>query len=423
MLAIILLSTFSRLVPISPINAEGESSETIDVSLPKQLTTDPKFDRNPSFFKANDGTWWVFFARGRGDPSLPGYNPDTDYYDICYVTSTDNGLTWTEDALPTIPAGHGMGAFTPAAFQDSSGKIWVFYAANGVGVFYFTSTDNGATWTGPTAVPNVPGYTIDNHMDAIKANNGDIWIFFTCYPDNALYARKYDGTSWSSLIFVADPLSYTATPRALQEESGAFKIVYIAGDPLQIYLATSTDGIIWTNSPIINTPNDDYDPALVKDGTTWRIFFAPYVPANDHQWLMTVSSADLTTWSTPVYVTAGYHGSNKWWDFYPEAVKIGSDLLLFYASMRDGAQRGDGEIYMYKVDWDLTHDHYEAIQPAIDAARYGKKVKPLETCKKSMESLWTVTAMLCYFWLNRRETFATPERKLVFTIGSRKRAA
>jgi hypothetical protein len=378
---IILASAVLILVPSKPLEAQpleaqeqGDTPKIIEVSQPRQLTTSPKFDRNPSFFKANDGTWWVFFARGRGDPSSPGYNPDTDFYDVCYVKSTDGGLTWTEGDLLVIPDGHGMGAFTPAALQDDSGKIWVFYAANGVGIFYFASTDNGATWTGPTLVPNVYGYTVDNHMDAIKANDGSIWIFFTCYPDNALYARKYDGNSWSSLIFVADPLSYTATPRALQEDSGTFRVVFIAGDPLQIYLANSTDGIIWYNYPIVNTPYDDYDPVLVKDDSIWRLFFAPYIPADDHQWLMTINSTDLYTWSNPVYVTAGSYGANKWWDFWPEALKVGSDLLLFYASMKDGTQRGDGEIYFYKVNWDLIHNHYEAIYPAIDAASSGDTI-------------------------------------------------
>jgi len=45
-----------------------------------------------------------------------------------------------------------------------------------------------------------------------------------------------------------------------------------------------------------------------------------------------------------------------------------SELVLFYASMKDGNKRGDGEICMFNVDWDLTKNHYDFIQPAVDAA-------------------------------------------------------
>lgn len=297
------------LAPVRLVAANGGPA-TIEVSQPVQLTTNPKFDRNPSFFKENNGAWWVFFARGRGDPTAPGYNPDTDYYDICYIKSTDNGATWTEGTLPAIPGGHGMGAFSPAAFQDIAGKIWVVYAANGVGIFYFTSTDSGVNWTGPTAVPNVGGYTVGNHMDAICANDGKIWVFYHGNPGSAIYTRNFGGTDWSSPTLVDDILTYTATPRALQQDDDTFRVVYIAGDPLGVYLASSADGTTWSSSLIINTVDDDYDPVLVKDGTMWRLFFAPYIPANDHQWLMTSASTDLSTWSTPVRVTAGSYGAN-----------------------------------------------------------------------------------------------------------------
>jgi|GEM_PF-1303501 len=360
------------LVPASPVKAVPGSA-TREVSQPVQLTANPKFDRNPTFFKANNGVWWVFFARGRGDPTAPGYNPDIDYYDICYIKSTDNGATWTEGTLPSIPDGHGMGAFSPAAFQGD-GKIWVFYAANGVGIFYFTSTDNGGSWNGPEAVPNEVGYTIGNHMDAICANDGKVWVFYHGDPGSAIYTRNFDSINWSSPTLMDDVLTYTATPRALQQDDGTFRVVYIAGDPLGIYLASSADGATWSSSLIINTVDDDYDPVLVKDGAMWRLFFAPYIPASDHQWLMTSSSSDLSTWSTPVRVTAGNYGANKWWDFWPEAVTVSPELVLFYASMKDGAQRGDGEIYMFRVDWNLTNNHYEAIQPAIAAANPGDTI-------------------------------------------------
>ncbi|MBC7080830.1 MAG: right-handed parallel beta-helix repeat-containing protein [Thermoplasmatales archaeon] len=352
--------------------ARADTGNTIEVSQAAQLTTSAYHDRNPSFLKAADGTWWVFFARGRTSPAPS--DPDTDKYDICYVKSTDNGTTWSEGCLPSIPDGAlgSHGAFTPAALQDSSGKIWVFYAANGVGIYYFISEDNGLTWEGPTAA--FTGTTIDNHMDALVDNDGKIWVFYMDYSNKGIHARYYDGVSWSLPVLVGDPLDYTYTPRALQEADGTFRVVYGAGPPLSIYLATSSDGQTWSSTLVIDTPNDDYDPVLVKDGETWRLFFAPYILAQDHQWLMTISSTDLSSWSDPVYVTAGSYGSNKWWDFYPEAVTP-SSMVLFFTSMKNGTERGDCNIWMYKpVGWDLSNNHFEAIQPAIDFASAGDTI-------------------------------------------------
>ena len=273
--------------------------------------------------------------------------------------------------LPAIPATHGMGAFSPAVIQDGIGRIWVFYAANGVGVYYFLSPDNGTTWWGP--LPAFVDNKVGNHLDALHTADGRVWVFYQGDPGNAIHARTYNGVTWSERTKVADVLTYTATPKALQDPlSGDIYLVYIAGDPLSIYLTISTDnGASWNNSAIVNTADDDYDPVLVKDGATWRLFFAPYNPGEDHQWLMTTSSSDLTTWTPPTHVSSGEYGATKWWDFWPEAVVASSKLRLFYTSMKDRTQRGDGDIYMYTVDWDLSRDHFEAIQPAVDAAEAG----------------------------------------------------
>ncbi len=363
--ALVLMLSFS-LVPAAPVMADGGS--TIEVSQPLQLTDSSYHDRNPSFFEASDGTWWVFFARGRTSPAP--VDPDSDsYFDICYVKSDDDGASWTEGALPVIPDGHGLGAFTPAAFEDSDGNIRVFYAANNIDAYYFVSEDGGSTWTGPTAT-NI-GSDVGNHLDAFQAQDGAYWVFF---GTAGLWASNSDnGTDWSAPAKISDDsLTLGATPRVIEVDSN-IHVSYIGSSPLGVYLATF-NGSGWTNSLVVNTENDDYDPVLVKDDETWRLFFAPYIPGDDHQWLMTMSSPDLSTWSDPVYVTGGSYGANKWWDCWPEAAEV-SSVVLFYTSMKDGTTGSDMDIWMYNpVSWDLANNHFEAIQPAIDAASAGDTV-------------------------------------------------
>jgi hypothetical protein len=382
-LVVLLLIAATCLFLGSPTRAEGPA--ILEVTLPRQLTTDLKFERSPSFFRSIDGSYWVFFGRGRGDPTSPGYDPNSDYYDICYVKSTDNGATWSEGCLPALPPGHGDGATTPAAFHDGIGKIWVFYAARGVGVFHFTSDDNGLTWNGPTAVPPVGGETILNHMDALVARDGKIWIFYRVSEMSALteassqvignsviYARNFDSLTWSARLQVANVAQTNTTPRAFQDyATGTFYLDFSAGTDSGVYLTLSrTNGVSWTAPALlVNTPARDDDPVLVKHGSTWRLFFAPYDSGTDHQWLLMQSSSDLATWTAPITTTSGGYDGTTWWDWGPETGLDGSNFMLFYASLKDGSQRApDGDIFMFDVNWILTHPHYEAIQPAVDAA-------------------------------------------------------
>ncbi len=364
LIALVLLLSFS-LVTAVPAGANGIPA-TIEVSQPTQLTTSDYHDRNPSFFEDSSGNWWVFFGRGTTSPAPA--DPDNDFYNLVYLKSTDSGATWTEGTLPALTPSNGgtHGAFSPAAFEDSGETIWVFYAANLVDIYYFTSTDGGSNWSGPTAteITTLTSSKIGNHLDAFQAQDGKIWVFF--WGTDGVFASYYSGGTWSN------PANITAspgwTPHVIQDAGGDIHVIYIGDDPLGVYIATSTDnGVNWSNSLVINTANDDYDPVLVKDATTWRIIFAPYISADDHQWLMTMSSPDLTAWSNPVRVTAGY-GVNEWWDCWPEAANV-SSIVLFYTSMKDGSARGDMNICMYNpMDWDLSHNHFEAIQPAIDSA-------------------------------------------------------
>lgn len=372
----------------------AESPATLEVTLPRQLTTAPEFERGPSFFRSIDGSYWVFFARGRGDPDLPGYDPDSDYYDICYVKSTDNGATWSESCLPELPPGQGDGAATPAAFQDGIGKIWVFYAARGVGIFYFTSQDNGLSWQGPTTAVEVSGSdSLLNYMDAFVAKDGKIWIVYRTraivaaadassqvVPANALWARSFNSVSWSEPTLVASAGPDNTAPRAFQDFSaGTFYVVFSAGSggpAFGVYLVKSTtNGASWTTPTLlVDTPDSDRDPVLVKHGSTWRLFFAPFddAPDPDHQWLMMSTSADLNAWSTPIATTGATAGANLWQDWGPETGLDGSKLMLFYASLKDGSQRGDdGDIFMFDVNWTLTSPHYESIQAALGAAASG----------------------------------------------------
>jgi len=144
-----------------------------------QITTDPKYDRNPSFFRAADGTYWLFFTRGkdnRGIRDFQGYNPDLDYYDIYYRTarSIPELQKVDENIIRLTPPDNAQRDIS--AFQGRDGKIWVF-TSTGLGPgsqrsVYFYIFDG--SWNGPTLVP---GTDYAAHISALE-HNGKIWVFF-----------------------------------------------------------------------------------------------------------------------------------------------------------------------------------------------------------------------------------------------------
>jgi len=359
----------------------------IFVSKPMQLTNDTHYDRNPSVFKANDGKYWLFFVRSQDSDSNYGSsclgkgcdasscNCDAASYDVYYKTSTDNGTTWsTEIKLTNCSVGkRGMDAF-----QDSSGKIWVFVSDPGPNnkIEYCYSTDNGATWNG-----SIDTGLTGSHVDALQLNNSystNGWIYLVYESSGVKGAWSSDnGATWSSGTI--DGTAGMGIPKAMDVDN-KFQVVYInwalPGDPGNLYYKTynwttsswNPTQTIQSRSPLIGA-----DPVIYKNGSTYGIFWAPWNSGTNSQWIESLTSSDSgATWSSGTYVTNGGYGSTYWWDMWPDALVDGSNVYLFYGSEK--GSRIDGNIFMYKVDWNLTKDHFEAIQPAVDAASQGNTI-------------------------------------------------
>jgi hypothetical protein len=326
-------------MPAMASNDEKQSNRNV------QITTDPKYDRNPSFFKAKDGTYWLFYTRGkdnRGIRGFQGYDPDLDYYDIYYRTSKSmEGLQKANDNI--IRSKYPDNAQRDiAAFQARDGKIWLF-ASTGLGpgsersVYYYKY---GGTWSDPTPIPNTD-YAA--HIDALESH-GKIWLFFDV--GYILKITSYDGSAWSA----PTDIHTDATVARATVEGGTFYVVWTTSSGSGIYLSTSPDGSTWTSTSatIASWPSlTNWDPVLIKDKDTFRLLWAP---SNSEQFIATSTSTNPTnpsSWSTPVKLTT----ANNWWDFWPRPYKKGGSTYLFYTSERnsDGTERTDGNIWMLKL--------------------------------------------------------------------------
>ncbi len=334
-----------------------------------KLTTSPRYDRNPSFFKARTaigtypaGTYWLFFVRNiDNDPNYPDTcegtgcdacgNCDAAGYEVYYMTSTDNGVTWSTPTL--VPPSAGRGHRGMAAFQDDVGKIWVFVSGPaGDGKIHYYKYE-GTNWIGPVLVANptyYPNGITGSHVEAIQARDGKIWVF---YQDGGsgvkcIYTSDY-GSTWSNKITVSDTAN-DGIPKAFQDSNGKFHVVmanWAAGG--EYHYATSTDGLTWTAQPVpVTVPGTiSCDPVIFQDadGDYW-LFYAPWDGTSNSQWIESVWSSDGVNWMGRTRWTKGGN-SEKWWDMWPEIYVDEGKLLMFYTSEEGSTgNRIDGNIWL-----------------------------------------------------------------------------
>lgn len=376
-ISIAVIMVVSTVIPIVSALPQG-----VDHQPGIRLTTHPDYERNPSFVVDSTGMYWLFYTRADtgGIRGQGGYNPDTDYYVIWYLQSTDKGTTW---GIPTrlarsapSPTGNRPVNFNQrdvAAIVDGN-DIYVFaasgYGGGGNNNIYYYKYSSGS-WSGPTQVFQSDGMTpvVGGHIDVVRReDNGDFWLFYEKGSQGVYAVYSTDqGTTWSDEIFVAQgPVnSYGGVPKAIW--GSKFYVVFSdQGDG--IYLTTSSDGTTWTTPTLIYQSPDpvyDYDPMIYKtaDGTLY-LFWAPYSdPAAggvDSQWISyTYSTDDGVTWNpAPPKLTSGgfpawlYDHTQTnvtWWDFWPEVYEdpVSHNLLLFYTSEAsdDGKSMIDGNIW------------------------------------------------------------------------------
>ena len=320
-----------------------------------QITTSPYYDRNPSMFQAKDGTYWLFYTRGRDERKIRdvgGYNPDLDYYDIYYRTAKAiPGLVAAQErkVLVTPPDNAQRDV---AALQAGDGTIRVF-ASTGLGpggersVYYYTF--QAGAWSGPVAVP---GTDYAAHIDAVE-KDGKIWVFYDVGYELFVTSYTLNSGVWSTPVSI----HMDATVAKAMVDGGQFYVVWTTSGGAGIFLSTSDDGLTWesTASSIADWPGliTDWDPVLTRDGKVFRLFWAP---SDTEQFLATTSSPypmKPASWSPPVRLTTAMYGGTGWWDFWPEPVQkgrtvTGSPALVFTSERnRDGTARIDGNIWLY----------------------------------------------------------------------------
>jgi len=350
------------------------SAATLEVTQPKYVTDNNDYDRNPSIIY--DGSdYWLFYTKGdtcsaRDDPC----DADSDNYTVYYKTASNignlNSASETKLSLSETARPAGFDQRDVSAAKVGS-DIYVFVSSGFGGgstdhSFYYYKY-SGGVWTGPISFS---GVTYGAHINVVSDGGNNIYLVY----DNgkSMFLKSSDkGSSWSAPY----EISNDNMPKIEIDGSGNLYVVSIEDGTGNIEVYKSTDsGSSWSNTGTAISGAGLYDPTiLIHDGSLY-VVTAPYVGVDDRQYLIFTKSTDGLTgssWTTQKQITNGGYGSTYWWDYWPEMISDGSDLYIFYTTERDGTSLGDGEIAYYKLDWNMNNDHYDFIQPAIDAASDG----------------------------------------------------
>jgi len=362
---LMLVMTAFAIVPVN-VGADGET--IIIVSQPKQVTSSDHYERGESI--AYDGTYyWLFY--GCSDSVTGNYgndNPDTHDYKVYYKKATAiDGLT---TAIATLVSGtHNTDIYlgeTDAAYFD--GKVWVF-ASSDVGsgcALYSWNTTDGSSWDewnlssamGISLLPDGAAHF------AAAVCDGKLWVAYQL--GNDWNAKYWDGNSWSSEYDIATGYG---TAKFYVEETEIYFVRAAGGIYLYKYNSVSET---WEEIDSVTEPGA-YDPTIYNIGGSYVCAYAPWV--SPKQWIKAKVGTSLDTilsTGVDVEITSGIYGSNAWVDMWPYAfTDVNGDTYLFFTSERNPADPSSeitGNIWYLEVDWDVTKDHFDYIQPAIDAA-------------------------------------------------------
>ena len=305
-----------------------------------------KYDRNPSVVRDGAATY-LFFARSQPQCDrlapipTPGC-PDNIPYDLYYKKSLDGGKTYGPATLAAQntfgPTFYGR---TISATATADG-VHVFWASGGTidrvyHVFKATGTD---TFSSPQQVPGTPP-TVFNAWAVSRG--GSIFLYTEEYnPLQSITARRYTPNG-PNLTQTGGPTQVPDSndaniPKAIVDDAGVIRLTMVKPTEGADYVSSSADGLTFTPPTPAAPPTGpgviDWDPNLVQNaGGVYFLYFAPD-HGNGTQRIGVTSSVDFVHWTAPREITPGKKGQRRYWDYWPEPVLRGGQVVLYYTSER-----------------------------------------------------------------------------------------
>ncbi len=140
-------------------------------------------------------------------------NPDINYYTIYYRRSTDKGQTWGPVVNPVISP---LGSHSPSASALNSfvHLIWTDERVPMGGIFYKRSTDNGETWSQDALFQQGGMYGTPSFASIAVSDSSvhAVWVSPSRYTGTVVYKRSENkGLNWGPTQNLSEtPFGYTS---------------------------------------------------------------------------------------------------------------------------------------------------------------------------------------------------------------------
>lgn len=219
--------------------------------------TPPSGNLDQTFSQSSDSTLWMFYVEFNTQGAAPNFT------DIYYRTSSDDGLTWSEEREFAATS---IWEWPASVYTDPNGDLVAIYALNAPqpGDFFNrgpadirkrTSTDGGQTWGEPELLreDTLASSEISNFLNVLREASSDtLWLV---YPATRLDALGFENAD----VFYSLSVDGGATWGAPTPFTS-----YVASDFFQS--ATLMDG-----RPFVVFSSERNQPALFQTGLFYGI--------------------------------------------------------------------------------------------------------------------------------------------------------
>jgi len=259
------------------------------------------YEAFPDVCRLDDGRLMVvFYAGNRHVTGVDAVLPHGGR--ICYVTSSDDGATWSE--ARTLYDGP-YDDRDPSITQLPNGRLaCTFFCYPGRGSYVIYSSDAGATWSEPIRMGML--YNVSSPLRVLSSGRYIVGLYSeneqTDYASGAAVFSDDSGKSWPHLVNLDNAGQFLdAETDIIELRDGILYAIHRGGKGATMHWTTSSDrGLNWGRTKALDFVG--HSPYLHR--ATGDIVILSYRGMLDDQWRteMRYSVDECRTWSEPILI-------------------------------------------------------------------------------------------------------------------------